>query len=62
MGKALSDELFLEQAVRKMEMLNDNKISFTLTSDLESQNRTKHIDVTDAPSCARSGRKRRTRN
>ena len=26
-------------------MLSDNKTSFTLTRDLESQNSTKHIDV-----------------
>ena len=62
MGKALSDKLLSEQAVRKMEMLDDNKISFTLTSDPESQNRTKHINMTDALSCARSGRRKRTRN
>lgn len=62
MGKALPDELLPEQAVRKMEMLDDNETSLTLTRDPVSQNRTKHIDVTDAPSCARSGKKRRTRN
>ena len=62
MGKALLDKLLPEQAVRKMEMLDDNKTSLTLIKDPVSQNRTKHIDVTDAPSCARSGRRRRTRN
>ena len=62
MGKALPDELLPEQAVRKIEMLDDNETSLTLTKDPVSQNRTKHIDVTDAPSCARSGKKRRTRN
>ena len=61
-GKAFPDELLPEQAGRKMEMLDDNKTSVTLTKDLVSQNRTKHINVTDAPSCARSGRRRRTRN
>ena len=61
-GKALSDELLPKQVVRKIEMLNDNKTSLTLTRDPVSQNCTKHIDVTDAPSCARSGRRRRTRN
>ena len=62
MGKALPDKLLPEQAVRKMEMLDDNKTSLTLTRDPVSQNRTKHIDVTDAPSCARSCKKKRTKN
>ena len=38
-------ELLPKQAVRKMEMLGDNKTSLTLTKDLESQNQTKHIYV-----------------
>ena len=62
MGKALPDELLPKQAVRKMEMLDDNKTSLTLTRDPVSHKRTKHIDVIDAPSCVRSGRRRRTRN
>ena len=62
MGKTLSNKLLPEQAVRKIEMLDDNKMSLTLTRDPESQNCTKHIDVTDAPSCARSDRRRKTRN
>ena len=62
MGKALPDKLFSEQAVRKMEMFDDNETSFTLTRDPVSQNRTKYIDVTDVSSYARSGRRRRTRN
>lgn len=36
------------QAVRKIKMLNNNKTSFILIRDPESQNCTKHIDVTDA--------------
>ena len=39
------NELLPEQAVRKMEMLSNNETSLTLTKDLESQNRTNHIDV-----------------
>ena len=62
MGKALPDKLLPKQAVRKMEMLDNNKTSLTLTRDPVSQNRTKYIDVTDAPSYARSGRKRRIMN
>ena len=33
------------QVVRRIEMLEDNKISLTLIKDLESQNNTKPIDI-----------------
>ena len=39
------NELLTEQALRKIEMLGNNKMSFTLIKDRESQNCTKHIDV-----------------
>ena len=51
MGKVLPDKLLSEQAIRKMKMLNDNKISLTLTKDPVSQNSTKHIEVRDALLC-----------
>ena len=39
------NELLSEQAVRKIEMLGNNKTSITLTKNPESQNCTKHIEV-----------------
>lgn len=39
------NNLLLEQAIRKMEILGDNKTSFTLTRYLESHNHTKHLNV-----------------
>ena len=39
------NKLLSEQTVKRIEILSDNKISFTLIKDLESQNCTKHIDV-----------------
>lgn len=39
------NELLSNQAVRKMEMLGDNKISLILIKNPESQNYTKYIDV-----------------
>ena len=39
------NKLFPEQAIRRIEMLGNNKMSLTLTKDPESQNRTKHINV-----------------
>lgn len=39
------NELLPEQVFRKIEMLGDNKTSFTLTKDPESQNYKKYIDV-----------------
>lgn len=39
------NELLLEQAIRNIEMLGDNKTSLTLTKDRKSLNCTKHIDV-----------------
>lgn len=62
MGKALPDKLLPEQAVKKMEIFNNNTTCNTLIKDQMSQNRTKNIDVTDALSCTKSSRKRRTRN
>ena len=41
----LLNKVLPEQAFRRMEMLDYNETSFTLTRDPESQNRTKHIDV-----------------
>ena len=43
--RRLLNEILLEQAVRKMEILGNNKTSFTLTKDLESQNCTKQINI-----------------
>lgn len=62
MGKALPNKLLAEQAVRKIEMFNDNKTSFILIRDPVNQNYTKHFDITYTLSYARSGTKRRTRN
>lgn len=39
------NKLLLEQAVRKMEMLSNNKTSLILTKDPKSQNQIKYIDV-----------------
>lgn len=39
------NKLFYDQVVRKMAILGDNKISFVLTKNLESQNCIKHIDI-----------------
>lgn len=62
MGKVLLNKLFLKQAIRKIEMLNNNKTSLILIKDPESQNRTKYINMTDTPLYTRSNRKKRTRN
>ena len=39
------NELLLKEAIRRIEMLEDNETSLTLTKDPESHNCTKHIDV-----------------
>ncbi len=39
------NEILPEQAVRRIEILSDNEISFTLIKDPKSQNRIKHIDM-----------------
>lgn len=39
------NELLFDQTVRKIEMLRDNKTSFILIKNPESQNCTKHINV-----------------
>ena len=36
MGNALSDKLLLEQAIKEMEMLDDNEKGFTLIKDPKS--------------------------
>lgn len=41
----LLNKLLPEQAIKKIEILGDNKMSFTLTKDSKSQNRTKYIDI-----------------
>lgn len=41
----LLNKLLPEQAIRKIEIVGDNKTSLGLMKDPESQNRTKHIDV-----------------
>lgn len=56
------NKFFPELPVRKIEMFDNNKISLILTKDPESQNCTKYIDITNAASYIRSGRKKRTRN
>lgn len=61
MNKAFPNKLLIEQAVRKMKMVDDNKTNFTY-KDPESQTCTKPINVTDGSSYANSSRKRRTRN
>ena len=38
------NELFQEQAIRKIEMLRVNEISLSLTKNPECPNRTKYID------------------
>lgn len=43
------NKLVLEQAIKRMEMLDDNKTSITLIKGLESQNSNKHIDVIHHP-------------
>lgn len=45
-----------------MEILDDNKTSPILIKNPESQNRTKYIDMTDAPSFTRPDKRRRTKN
>ena len=44
-NERLLNDLLSEQAIRRMELLGDNKTSLTLTRDQESQNCTKHINV-----------------
>lgn len=41
----LLNKLLLDDAVKEIKMLSDNKISFTLMKNLENQNCTKHINV-----------------
>ena len=41
----LLNKLLPDQAIRRIEMLGDQKTHLTLTRDPESQNCTKHIDV-----------------
>ena len=43
--RRLLNELLLNKAIREIKMLGNNEISFILTRDPESQNRTKHINV-----------------
>lgn len=62
MGKALPNKLLLEQVIKKVEMLDNNKTSLILIRNPENQNRSKHIHMTDRPSYSRSGRKSRTKN
>ena len=38
------NELLLEQAIRKINMLSNNEMSFILTRDPQSQSHTKHTD------------------
>lgn len=39
------NKLLLEQSIKKIEMMGDNKTSLTLMKDSESQNCIKHINV-----------------
>lgn len=55
------DQLFLEQVVRKIEILNDNEISLILIRNLKSQNCTKYIDIIDILLARSFGRRRKTR-
>lgn len=43
--KRFLNKLFLKQVIWRIEIFNDNKISFILTKDLKSQNCIKNIDV-----------------
>lgn len=43
--RRLLNKLLSEQAIRKMEILSDNKMSFILTKDSKSQNCIKYIDI-----------------
>lgn len=45
------------QAVRKIKMFDDNKMSLTLTSNPKSQNYIKYIDMTDVLSFTRFDRR-----
>lgn len=39
------NELLLEQAIKRIEILGNNEISLILIKNLESQNHTKHINI-----------------
>lgn len=39
------NKLFLDQAIKIIDMLRDNEMNFTLIKDFESQNRIKYIDI-----------------
>lgn len=43
--KYFLNKLISKQAIRKMKMLSNNKMSFTLTSDVKNQNCNKYINV-----------------
>lgn len=43
--KRFLKKIFPKQAIKRMEILKDIKISFTLTKNLESHNYTKYINV-----------------
>ena len=43
--KRFLKKILPKQAIKRIEILKDNKISFTLTKNLESHNYTKHINV-----------------
>lgn len=43
--RRLSNKLILEQTIRKIKRLADNKTSFTLRREPKSHNHTKHVNV-----------------